>query len=156
MVDADEDATAPARIVVRRALDWMDTDAAGIWHWTAAFRHLEAAEHALHEALGIAELTFGSSPRVRVEVDFRSPVAFGDVVASSLAVESVGRSSITYGVRLRVGDRVAAAGRLVTVIVGDDGAAVAVPAVVRQRLHCAGAVLPRGPALPGPRDWAPT
>ena len=38
----------PARILLRRRIEWMDTDAAGIYHWTTVFRLAEAAEAALH------------------------------------------------------------------------------------------------------------
>lgn len=117
----------------------MDTDAAGIWHWTSAFRHLEAAEHALHEQLGIAAVTFGWSPRVRVEVDFRAPVRFGDDVSTRLEVSDVGRSSISYDFSLSVDGREVAAGRLVTVIV-DDAGPIEVPVEVRSHLTSAGEV----------------
>src|ERR687887_445643 len=56
--------TDPARVVLRRRIEWMDTDAAGIYHWTTVFRLAEAAEAALHTALGIVDLTFGATPRV--------------------------------------------------------------------------------------------
>jgi acyl-CoA thioesterase FadM len=38
---------------LRRRTEWIDTDAAGIYHWTTVFRFAEAAEAALHTALGI-------------------------------------------------------------------------------------------------------
>jgi len=38
----------------------MYTDAAGIYHWTTVFRFAEAAEAALHTALGIEQITFGA------------------------------------------------------------------------------------------------
>lgn len=133
---------SPASIEVHRTLEWVDTDAAGIWHWTAAFRHLEAAERALHAALGIDGLTFGWSPRVKVDVDFRAPVSFGEVVTTALHVERIGSSSITYALELRVGERVVVTGRLVTVIVDDDGVPVVVPEDIRSPLLTAGTVLP--------------
>ena len=61
----------PARVVLRRRIEWMDTDAAGIYHWTTVFRLAEAAEAALHTALGIADFTFGATPRVAVAGELR-------------------------------------------------------------------------------------
>jgi acyl-CoA thioester hydrolase len=86
----------PASIVIRRRIEWIDTDAAGIYHWTTAFRLAEAAEAALHTALGIAEFTFGATPRVSVGAEFQRPLRFNDPVDVELAVEAVGRSSVRY------------------------------------------------------------
>jgi acyl-CoA thioester hydrolase len=63
-------------ITVHRRVEWMDTDAAGIWHYTTAFRYLEHAEMELHRHLGIVEQTFGRMPRVRLEVDYLAPASF--------------------------------------------------------------------------------
>ena len=51
-----------ARIRIRRRVEWMDTDAAGIYHWSTVIRFAEAAEMELHTALGIAPVIFGASP----------------------------------------------------------------------------------------------
>src|SRR3954467_9677888 len=91
----------PARVVLRRRIEWMDTDAAGIYHWTTVFRLAEAAEASLHSALGIAERTFGAMPRLRASGDFRIPLRFNDVVEVQLGVTHVGRSSLTYSVEVR-------------------------------------------------------
>src|SRR5919202_2733653 len=88
--------TDPARIVLRRRIEWIDTDAAGIYHWTTAFRLAEAAEAALHTALGIADFTFGATPRVSVGAEFLRPLRFNDPVDVELAVEALGRSSVRY------------------------------------------------------------
>lgn len=86
----------PARIVLSRRIEWIDTDAAGIYHWTTAFRLAEAAEAALHTALGIADRTFGVTPRVSVAAKFQRPLRFNDPVEVELAVAAVGRSSVRY------------------------------------------------------------
>src|SRR5439155_1605167 len=79
----------PARVTLRRRIEWIDTDAAGIYHWTTAFRLAEAAEAALHTALGIADQTFGATPRVGVAPDFRRSLRFNDAVDVELAVDGV-------------------------------------------------------------------
>ena len=63
-------------ITITRRVDWMDTDAAGIYHYTTAFRLAEAAEAALHTDRGIDHITFGATPRVSVAFDFQRPVVF--------------------------------------------------------------------------------
>lgn len=107
----------PARIVLRRRIEWIDTDAAAVYHWTTTFRLIEAAEAALHDRLGIRERTFGRVPRVHVESDFRRELAFYDLVDLELRVERVGTTSVRYGFALRHGDTAAAEGHLVAVFV---------------------------------------
>jgi YbgC/YbaW family acyl-CoA thioester hydrolase len=86
----------PARIVLRRRIEWIDTDAAGIYHYTTAFRLMEAAEAALHTALGCEDVTFGATPRVEVAARFRSPLVFNDPVDVNLTVTALGRTSVCY------------------------------------------------------------
>src|SRR5436190_5881626 len=106
----ESDLTDPARVVLRRRIEWMDTDAAGIYHWTTAFRLAEAAEAALHTALGIAEVTFGATPRVHVEADFERPLVFNEAVDVELAVRAVGRTSVEYGLAITGAEGPAVAG----------------------------------------------
>ncbi|HEX5194683.1 MAG TPA: thioesterase family protein [Solirubrobacteraceae bacterium] len=108
----------PARIQIRHRVEWIDTDAAGIYHWTTVGRFAEAAEAALHNALGINELTFGAMPRLAVAFQFSRPLRFNDEVTVEFAVEAVGRSSVRYGVVVRdPRDAVAATGTLTTCLV---------------------------------------
>ena len=102
----------PATLVLRRRIEWMDTDAAGIYHYTTVFRLAEAAEAALHTALGIADRTFGATPRVGVAMDFKRSLGFNDEVEATLAVAAVGRSSVRYEFTLSGPHGVAAVGRL--------------------------------------------
>jgi acyl-CoA thioesterase FadM len=102
----------PARVVLERRVEWMDTDAAGIYHWTTAFRFAESAEAALHTALGVEDLTFGATPRVHVEADFKRALVFNEVVEVELAVRAVGRTSVEYGLVITGGAGPAVAGTI--------------------------------------------
>src|SRR6185295_237508 len=104
----DAELSDPARVVLRRRIEWMDTDAAGIYHWTTVFRLAEAAEAALHTALGIAEFTFGATPRVAVEATFARPLRFNDPVDVELAVTALGRTSVEYRLAVRADGATAA------------------------------------------------
>jgi YbgC/YbaW family acyl-CoA thioester hydrolase len=108
-------------ITIRRRVQWMDTDAAGVWHHSTAVRWMEEAEAELHRQLGIIDETFGSTPRVHVEFDFGAPVRFDDEVEIRLEVADVGSSSVTYEFTVeRAGER-AVTGRVVIVLI--DGVA---------------------------------
>ncbi|MCH8129435.1 MAG: acyl-CoA thioesterase [Acidobacteria bacterium] len=104
-------------VSIRRRVQWIDTDAAGIWHHSTVARWAEEAEAELHRQLGIIDQTFGATPRVVVEFEFRSPLRFEDVVDVTITVAKLGRSSITYLIEVRKGETVAASGRMVAVFI---------------------------------------
>lgn len=131
----------PARVVLRRRVEWIDTDAAGIYHWTTAFRLAEAAEAALHTALGIADVTFGATPRVHVDADFSRPLVFNEAVEVSLAVRAVGRTSVEYGLAIAGAGGPAVAGTVKACFIDrDTRRAVPWPDEVRERLSSGGLV----------------
>jgi acyl-CoA thioester hydrolase len=129
----------PARVVLRRRIEWMDTDAAGIYHWTTVFRLAEAAEAALHTALGIADFTFGATPRVKVEATFARSLRFNDPVDVELAVTALGRTSVEYRLAIQADGATAAEGSVKTVLIDrSTGRAVAWPDDVRAKLSAGG------------------
>jgi acyl-CoA thioesterase FadM len=135
----DERLPDPARIVLARRIEWIDTDAAGIYHWTTAFRLAEAAEAALHTALGIADVTFGATPRVAVSASFARPLRFNDPVDVELAVEAIGRTSLDYRFALSdEGGQLAEGSVKACFIDRATGRAVPWPAAVRERLAAGG------------------
>jgi acyl-CoA thioesterase FadM len=139
MSHSSEGLPAPATIVLRRRIEWIDTDAAGIYHYTTAFRLAEAAEAAMHTALGIADRTFGATPRLAVHVEFRRSLRFNDEVEVTLAVAALGRSSVRYALTLAGAGGVAAEGELTACLIDrHTGRATAWPEDMRERLASAG------------------
>lgn len=106
-----------ASITIRRRVHWMDTDAAGHWHHSAAIRWTEEAEAELHRELGIIGDTFGATPRVHTEYDFGVPLFFDDEVEVTLTVGTVGESSLSYEVRVERAGEIAATGRVIIVLI---------------------------------------
>jgi len=104
-------------VSIRRRVQWIDTDAAGIWHHSTVARWAEEAEAELHRQVGIIDQTFGATPRVVVEFEFRSPLRFDDVVDVTITVAKLGRSSITYLIEVRKGENLAASGRMVAAFI---------------------------------------
>ena len=101
----------PARITLRRLVEFPDIDISGHYHNSAVIRWIEAAEAVLHSRLGIADLTFGFNPRLQLEIQFRARLYFLDDIDVDLAVIHVGRSSVRYSFDIRRGDTVAVTGR---------------------------------------------
>lgn len=128
----------PASVTLIRRIEWMDTDAAGIYHWSTTFRLVEAAEAVLHERLGIRERTFGRTPRVHVSADFHRELEFFDAVELHLSVASLGRTSARYTFTLRPEGEAdpAAEGEMVIVHVSEsrEGQPTPWPSDLRDRL----------------------
>jgi acyl-CoA thioesterase FadM len=141
----ENDLPDPASVVLRRRIEWMDTDAAGIYHWTTVFRLAEAAEAALHTALGIADFTFGATPRVAVRATFARPLRFNDPVEVDLAVSALGRTSVEYHLAIEGDDGTAARGTVKSCLI-DRVTGRAIPWPDEIRAAFAGAGLQQPPA----------
>ena len=75
---------------------WVDTDAGGRIHFTAALRWAEQAETALMRRLGLLDSGWGDYPRRKVEAEYLKVLRFEDEIEIRLRVENVGRTSVTY------------------------------------------------------------
>jgi acyl-CoA thioesterase FadM len=131
----------PARTVLRRHIEWADTDAAGIYHWTTAGRLAEAAEAHLHTQLGIDGVTFGATPRLGVTLEFKRSLVFNDAVDVEIAVETIGRSSVSYAVTIgtRDGDGPAVTGSVKACFIDrETRRATPWPDAVREALSAGG------------------
>jgi acyl-CoA thioester hydrolase len=124
----------------RMRVQWVDTDASGRIHYTAALRYFEVAEHALMRSI-FGEVGAGPGnrgfmmPRVHVEADYRSALRYPDEFDCTAQVASIGRTSVTYGYRAVCLDgEVCLEGKIVCVAVAADGVAMELPDDFRSAL----------------------
>ena len=113
--------SAPASIVVRRRVEWADTDASGKYHNTVAFKLAEQAETRLLTALGLIDQIYGRLPRVHMSLDMAEALRFNDEVEVALQVEEVGMTSVAYLFEVRRDGRPVATGRMVAVLLRASG-----------------------------------
>ncbi|MEM9187428.1 MAG: thioesterase family protein [Planctomycetota bacterium] len=105
----------------QRLVEFADTDMAGIAHFSAFFRWMEAAEHELLRSLGHSVFDKRgddravSFPRVNATCDYRSPARCEDVLKIAVSVVSLGTTSITYAAHFSLEERVVAEGRMTSV-----------------------------------------
>ena len=102
-------------------VSWVDTDAGGRIHFTAAFRWAELAETALMRRLGLLDSGWGDYPRRKVEAEYLKVLRFEDEIAIRLRVESVGRTSVTYAWTIAKDGEPHVKGRHTVVHVDGDG-----------------------------------
>jgi acyl-CoA thioesterase FadM len=84
---------------------------------------MEEAEADLLDRLGLVKELYGHLPRVHVEMDYRFPLRFWDQVEVMVAVDELGRSSITYRFEVRRDGEVAVEGRIMAVHIDEAGRA---------------------------------
>jgi acyl-CoA thioester hydrolase len=86
---------------IQRRVEFRDTDAAGIVHFSAFFPMMEAAEHEFLRSLGIsvfpAEDGAVTWPRVAASCDYLAAARFEDVLQIAVVVTKIGSTSIQYG-----------------------------------------------------------
>ncbi len=121
-------------------VNWIDTDASGRIHYTAALRYFEVAEHALMRAIfgpGTGPAESGSGfPRVHVEADYKLALRYPDEFTCSARVEKVGHSSVSYGFEIHnLAGELAISGRIVAVTVDAAGVKTPLPAELRARFE---------------------
>ena len=113
---------------------WVDTDAGGRIHFTAAFRWIEAAETALMRRLGFLNEAWGDYPRRKVEAEYLQVLRFEDEIEVRLRVDKVGRTSITYAWTIAKDGEPYVRGSHTVVHVDDEGRSAELPEAIRAAL----------------------
>lgn len=81
--------------VFHTRVQWVDTDASGIYHNATVIRFVESAEAALFAERGI-DGYFPVAPRVRYEASFTAPLRFGQEATAVVELARLGRRSMTF------------------------------------------------------------
>jgi acyl-CoA thioester hydrolase len=131
-----------------RRVQFSETDLAGIAHFSAYFRFMEEAEHALWRAAGLsigaAEIT-GGWPRVAAAFEFKRPLRFEDKFEVTVSIAELTRRSIRYAFRITSGDSLVGTGTMTAVCTKKENGelrAIDLPAEVIRRLQAAAASPP--------------
>ena len=126
---------------LRRRVQFSETDAAGIVHFTCFFRYFEDAEHALWREAGLSihpEHSPIGWPRIFASCEFRRPLKFEQEFDVAVRIVEMTRRTISYaGEITRDGETVATGQwRIACVTKGPDGtiASADVPTDVAERL----------------------
>jgi 4-hydroxybenzoyl-CoA thioesterase/acyl-CoA thioester hydrolase len=110
----------PDEFHYKRRVEFCETDAAGIAHFSSYFQYMEQAEHAFLRHLGtsviaVDEAGIISWPRVNAQCDYSGPVKFEDVIDIIVRVERLGIKSVSYGFDFRLNDSPVARGQMTAV-----------------------------------------
>jgi len=114
---------------------WVDTDVAGVMHYSNFLRYFEACEEEFYRSLGIPlnevlEKYGIMLPRIEVHCVYKTPCRFDDAIDVLLSVRERAEKTITYEfqiIRQRDG-RLAAEGSLKCISVNQQWKVVPLPA----------------------------
>ena len=104
-----------SELCLQRRVQFYETDAAGIVHFSWFFRYLEEAEHALWREAGLSIHPPDSEigwPRVAASFEFRVPLRFEDEFEIRLRIAEMTRRTMRYTCSLVRGDTTIATGEL--------------------------------------------
>jgi len=129
---------------MQRRVQFHETDAAGLVHFSCFFRYLEEAEHALWRAAGLSIHPPGSEigwPRLATSFEFDQPLRFEDEFEVRIRVVELGERTLRYACLLSRGRERIATGSLTIVCVSKRKdrpmKAVLIPAAIAARFRAA-------------------
>lgn len=131
---------------LRRRVQFYETDAAGIVHFSWFFRYMEEAEHALWREAGLSIAPPGGDigwPRVATSFDFYRPLRFEDEFEVRLRIAAITNKTIRYTCLMTSGDVRIAAGALTIACVSkrpnEAMKAIVIPSGIAGRFRVASA-----------------
>jgi 4-hydroxybenzoyl-CoA thioesterase/acyl-CoA thioester hydrolase len=128
--------------VYRRRVQYRDTDASGIVHFSAFFCYAEEAEHAMWRSAGLSveprETDIGW-PRVSASFDFRRPLRFEDEIEVRIRVVAKNAKTFTFESVIASRGEIAAVGTITTICVrkrpGEPLKAIDIPDEIASRFQ---------------------
>ena len=134
----------PSDIRLTRRVQFYETDAAGIVHFSWFFRYMEEAEHALWRAAGLSIHPGNSEigwPRVAASFEFKRPLRFEDEFEVHLRIAEITRRTIRYTCLLAQGEATVATGELTVACVrrvpGEPLKSIEIPPEIAARFQVA-------------------
>jgi acyl-CoA thioester hydrolase len=107
----------------RRRVEFAETDAAGMVHFSVFFRYMEEAEHAVWRLAGLdifENHETVSWPRISARFDFKAPLRFQDEFEVRTEMGAVTRSTIQWAHVLVRGDTIIGNGTVTAVCVAKN------------------------------------
>ena len=139
-------------------MQFHETDAAGIVHFSWFFRYMEEAEHALWRAAGLSIAAPGAElgwPRVAASFEFKKPLRFEDEFEVRLWIAAKTKKTIQYKALIASTGETLASGSLTIACVsrrpGEPMKAINIPPEVDSRLQVADDTNPES-GIPNPKN----
>jgi len=112
---------------------WVDTDVAGVMHFTNYLRYFEACEEEFYRSISLpfdeVRNEYGLRlPRVETHCNYKAPCRFNDLFDVVMRLREVGQKTITWDFEaIRQDGKVAADGYIKCIAVDSEWKAIALP-----------------------------
>ena len=139
----------PSEYRLRRRVQFHETDAAGLAHFSSFFKYMEEAEHALWREAGLSihppEGEYGF-PRVSASFDYHRALRFEQEFDVLIRVTAISQKTIRYACLIVDGETTVATGTLIVACVrrrpNEPMAATAIPEDIASRFQVAADAAP--------------
>jgi acyl-CoA thioester hydrolase len=123
---------------IKKKMFYHDTDAGGVVYYANYLKYLEEGRTEALAELGIKtrDLTEQGIWFVvaRVEVDYKSPARYQDVIEVNTRIEKVGRSSIEFGQKIKIKERDLILAKVILVCVNQQFRPISIPKQAKEAL----------------------
>lgn len=120
---------------LEKKIYYHDTDAGGVVYYGAYLKHLEEARTEYFRSLGVDLVEYAKGgiifPVKHLEVDYRSPARYGDVVRIFTRPEKVGNASLRFVQEIKRGEDTLVFAKIVWACVNKDLKLVRIPEAIR-------------------------
>jgi len=121
---------------------WVDTDNAGVMHFTNFLRYFEACEEEFYRSFGmtwseIREKYRMTLPRVEAHCEYKAACRFDDPIEVTLDVREVAGKTITYDFKLirKTDSKLAATGYIKCIAVDENWRPIDLPEEVAEAIR---------------------
>ena len=123
---------------IEKKIYYHDTDAGGVVYYANYLKHLEEgrSEFCLSKGISMAESAKEGVifPVVHLEIDYKSPARYGDIVRVYTRIEKLGFSSIHFFQEIKNKDVLLVKAKTVWACVNEALKPIAIPDKIKQRL----------------------
>lgn len=115
-----------------------DTDAGGVVYYGSYLKHLEEARTEYFRSLGIDLVEYAKNgiifPVVHLELDYKSPARYGDIIRVFTTPEKVGNASLNFTQEIRRGEVTLVTAKVVWACVNKDLKPTRIPEEIRSKI----------------------
>ena len=121
---------------------WVDTDVAGVMHFSNFFRYFEACEEEFYKSIRLPLTEIREKhgillPRVEAHCQYKAPCRFEDTIDVTMKIREVAEKTITYDflVTRKSDEKIAAEGYVKCIAISKEWKAVPLPKEVAARVR---------------------
>ncbi|MDD5680802.1 MAG: thioesterase family protein [Candidatus Omnitrophica bacterium] len=109
---------------IKRKVYYHHTDAGGVVYYSRYLEFLEEgrSEYLLKQGIDVVKYAEGGVifPVVRIEVDYKRPARYGDVISIFIRIEKVGNASIQFAQEIKKDDVILVISKATLACIGKD------------------------------------